>query len=84
MTRPTGDQPIDWDRLELALPELVFQVTPRISARVTRALGEPAPGQPPDRTFATLDFRLKGPWSLEAMVGDRGASALDLIWRHRY
>ena len=67
-----------------ARPELVLQLTPRLSARVTRALGEPAPGQPPDRTFATLDLRLGGRWSLATTVGDRGASALDLIWRHRY
>jgi autotransporter translocation and assembly factor TamB len=65
-------------------PELVLQLTPRLSARLTRALGEPALGQPPDRTFATLDLRLTGRWSVEATVGDRGASALDLIWRHRY
>jgi len=59
-------------------------VSPRMSARVTRALGEAPPGQAPDRTFATLDLRLGGRWSLAAMVGDRGASALDLIWRFRY
>ncbi|HVJ15876.1 MAG TPA: translocation/assembly module TamB domain-containing protein [Polyangiaceae bacterium] len=67
-----------------ARPELVLQLTPRLSARVTRSLGEPAPGQPPDRTFATLDMRLGGRWSLATTVGDRGASAVDLIWRHRY
>ncbi len=67
-----------------ARPELVLQLTPRMSARVTRALGEPAPGQPPDRTFATLDLRLGGRWSLATTVGDRGASAVDLIWRLRY
>ncbi len=67
-----------------ARPELVLQQTPRMSARVTRALGEPSPGQPPDRTFATLDLRLGGRWSLATTVGDRGASAVDLIWRHRY
>jgi autotransporter translocation and assembly factor TamB len=67
-----------------ARPELVVQVTPRLTTRVTRALGEPTPGQSPDRTFLTMELRLKRAWALSAVVGDRGASALDLIWRHRY
>jgi translocation and assembly module TamB len=67
-----------------ARPELVFQVSPRVAARVTRALGSPAAGESPDRTFLTLELRLKRSWALAALVGDRGASALDLIWRRRY
>lgn len=67
-----------------ARPELVFQVTPRISAKVTRAVGAPAVGESPDRTFLTLELRLKRSWALSALFGDRGASALDLIWRRRY
>ncbi len=67
-----------------ARPELVVQVTPRVTARVTQAIGEPAPGQSPDRTFLTLDFRLFRRWSLSAQVGDEGGSTLDLIWRRRY
>ncbi len=67
-----------------ARPELVVQVTPRLSARVTQAIGEPAPGQSPDRTFLTLDFRLFRRWSLSAQVGDEGGSTLDMIWRYRY
>ncbi len=67
-----------------ARPELVLQLSPRLSAHLTRALGEPAPGQAPDRTFAMLDLKLGGRWSLDTTVGDRGASALDLIWRYRY
>ena len=65
-------------------PELVVQLTPRVSARVTQALGEPAPGQSPDRTFLTVEFRFARAWSLSTMVGDKGASAVDLIWRNRY
>lgn len=65
-------------------PELVVQISPRVSARVTRALGEPGPGEPPDRTFATLDLRIAGRWSVATRVGDRGASSLDLVWRLRY
>lgn len=67
-----------------ARPELVIQLTPRVTARVTRAVGEPSSGQSPDRTFLTIDFRLFRAWALSTMVGDRGASALDLIWRKRY
>lgn len=67
-----------------ARPELVFQVSPRVSAKVTRAVGAPALGESPDRTFLTLELRLKRSWALSALFGDRGASALDLIWRRRY
>ncbi|HEU5076457.1 MAG TPA: translocation/assembly module TamB domain-containing protein, partial [Polyangiaceae bacterium] len=65
-------------------PELVLQVTPSVTARVTQAIGEPPPGQSPDRTFLTVDLRLFRRWSLSAQVGDEGGSSLDLIWRHRY
>ena len=65
-------------------PELVLQLTPRIAAHVTQALGEPSPGQSPDRTFVTLEFRVASAWALSTMVGDRGATAFDVIWRRRY
>jgi translocation and assembly module TamB len=65
-------------------PELVVQLTPRLTTRVTRAIGEPTPGQSPDRTFITLELRLKRSWSASAMIGDHGASTFDLIWRRRY
>lgn len=67
-----------------ARPELMIPVTPRVSARVTRAIGDPPPGSSPDRTFLTLELRLKRAWALSALLGDRGASALDLIWRKHY
>lgn len=67
-----------------ARPELVMQLTPRLTTRVTRAIGEPAPGQSLDRTFLTLELRLKRSWSASAVIGDHGASRLDLIWRKRY
>lgn len=65
-------------------PELVLQLTPRVAARVTQALGEPAPGQSPDRTFVTIELRVASAWALSTMVGDRGATAFDVIWRRRY
>lgn len=67
-----------------ARPEIVIQVSPKVSAEITRALGTPQPGQPPDLTFLTLNFRVKRNWNLSAVVGDRGASGLDLVWRKRY
>ena len=67
-----------------ARPELVVPLTRRLSARVTRAIGEPAAGASPDRTFLTLELRLKRHWALSALFGDRGASALDLVWRRHY
>jgi translocation and assembly module TamB len=65
-------------------PELVVQLTPRVTARVTQALGEPSPGQSPDRTFVTLELRIASAWALSTMIGDRGATAFDVIWRRRY
>lgn len=67
-----------------ARPELVMRVSPRVAAKVTRAVGTPAVGESPDRTFLTLELRLRRAWALSAVLGDRGASALDLIWRRRY
>jgi autotransporter translocation and assembly factor TamB len=67
-----------------ARPELVFQVSPRVAAKVTRAIGTPQIGESPDRTFLTLELRLRRAWALSALLGDRGATALDLIWRKRY
>lgn len=65
-------------------PELMVPVNKFVSARLTRAVGEPPPGTSPDRTFVTLELRLKRYWVLSAMFGDRGASALDLVWRKHY
>ena len=67
-----------------ARPELVVQLSPRVAAKVTRAVGEPQAGQPPDRTFFTVDFRLTRSWSVSAVVGDHGGSGMDVIWRRRY
>ena len=65
-------------------PELVLQLSPRVTARVTQALGEPTPGQSPDRTFVTIELRVASAWAFSTMVGDRGATAFDVIWRRRY
>jgi translocation and assembly module TamB len=65
-------------------PEVVVQLTRRLSAELSYAVGEPAPGKSPDRTFLTLDLRLGSRWSLATTFGDRGASMLDMLWRYRY
>jgi autotransporter translocation and assembly factor TamB len=67
-----------------ARPEIVVQVTPRLTTRVARAIGDPPPGESPDRTFLTLELRLQRSWAISAVIGDRGASILDLLWRKRY
>jgi translocation and assembly module TamB len=67
-----------------ARPEIVIQISPRVAAQITRELGTPPPTDPPDLTFLTFDFRIKSHWSLDALVGDRGESGLDLVWRKRY
>ena len=67
-----------------ARPELVIPLSRRLSARLTRAIGEPSAGASPDRTFLTLELRLRQKWALSALLGDRGASSLDLVWRSHY
>jgi translocation and assembly module TamB len=67
-----------------ARPELDVQISPRVTARMTVAIGEPAAGQSPDRTFLTFEMRLLRAWALSAVVGDHGGSGLDLLWRRRY
>lgn len=66
-----------------ARPQLVVQLSPKVSAQLTRALGQ-TPGQPPDLTFLTLNFLIYRNWSLSTLTGDRGASGVDLVWRKRY
>ncbi|MFW5739983.1 MAG: translocation/assembly module TamB domain-containing protein, partial [Myxococcota bacterium] len=65
-------------------PEVAVQVTPEVTAQVTFVPTEPSPGQNPDRTLLTLEYRFLPQWTLEASVGDEGTSVLDLLWRYRY
>lgn len=65
-------------------PELVVQLTPRVSAQVGYNLEEPRPGKSPDRTLFSLEFRLSQRWSLGTTFGDGGSSLVDLLWRYRY
>jgi translocation and assembly module TamB len=65
-------------------PELVLQLSPRVSAQLGYNVEQPAPGKSPDRTLFTLEFRLFRRWLLASTFGDRGTSLLDLLWRYRY
>lgn len=68
----------------VARPELVFQLSRRVAARITRAIGDPLAGTIPDRTFLSFEFRIRAHWLLSTLMGDRGATGLDLVWRVRY
>jgi translocation and assembly module TamB len=65
-------------------PEVAVQVTPEIALQLTFVPTHPSPGQNPDRTILTLEYRFRPRWALEAAVGDEGTSVLDLLWRYRY
>jgi translocation and assembly module TamB len=65
-------------------PELEFQLAKNISLQIGYVLGVPPPGENPDKTLLTLDWRFFKNLSVETTVGDRGSSILDLIWRKRY
>lgn len=65
-------------------PELAVQITKSISARLGYKLGVPAPGENPDRTELTLDWRFVRSWSLVTVVGEQGSTAVDVVWRRRY
>jgi translocation and assembly module TamB len=65
-------------------PELAVQISRKVSARLGYKLGVPAPGDNPDRTELTIDWRFVRNWSIEAVVGDQGSTALDVVWRLRY
>jgi translocation and assembly module TamB len=65
-------------------PELAVQITRTVSARLGYKLGVPAPGENPDRTELTLEWRFIRNWSLVTVVGDQGSTSMDVVWRLRY
>jgi autotransporter translocation and assembly factor TamB len=65
-------------------PEVEVQIAKDVSAMVAVVLGVPSPGDNPDLYWLTLAWRLRAKWTLEAKVGDRGSSIIDLFWQHRY
>jgi translocation and assembly module TamB len=65
-------------------PSVDVQVSEDVLLDVTYNLGLPPPGENPDRTLVSVDYRFARSWSLEGTVGDKGSSILDLLWHHRY
>jgi translocation and assembly module TamB len=65
-------------------PEVEVQIARDISLQVAYVIGTPPPGQNPDTTLFTLNWRFIRQWSLETTVGSSGTSILDLIWQYRY
>ena len=82
----TGDVKlrVDTSRAASPRPELVVELSRRVTARLAYSLGVPGPGEDPDRAALTLDWRFDRDWSLVAVVGDQGSTALDVVWRLRY
>lgn len=50
-----------------------------VAGTVTQVIGEPPPGESPDKTYTRRSPIRR--WSLSAQAGDDGSSTLDLIWR---
>jgi translocation and assembly module TamB len=75
---------VDTSKSDSPRPELAVQLTKEVSARLGYKLGVPAPGDNPDRTELTLEWRFIRNWSLVGVVGDHGSTALDVLWRRRY
>jgi translocation and assembly module TamB len=65
-------------------PELEIQLARDISLQIAVVLGTPAPGTNPDRTWATIAWRFRRNWSLDATFGDAGSSLADVVWQRAY
>ncbi len=55
-------------------PELDVQLSRTVTARLGYELGVPAPGENPNRTKLTIDWRFIRDWSLTAVIGDAGST----------
>jgi translocation and assembly module TamB len=65
-------------------PEVEVQISRAISLELAFVLGTPPPGQNPDTTYATIDWRFVRNWSLATTVGNQGSTMADVLWRYRY
>jgi translocation and assembly module TamB len=65
-------------------PEVAVQIARDISLQLAVVLGTPPPGENPDTTYVTVDWRFLRQWSLETTFGDMGSSIADVVWQHRY
>jgi TamB, inner membrane protein subunit of TAM complex len=64
-------------------PEVEVQIARDISLQVALVIGAP-PGNNPDTTLVTLDWRFLRKWLLETTIGDAGTSIVNVVWQHRY
>ena len=74
---------IDTTRSSNPAPEIEIQLARRISIAFEHVLGNP-PISEPDTNLATVDWRFRANWSLEATFGDRGLLQTDAVWQKRY
>lgn len=65
-------------------PAIEWRIAREFSVQFAHVLGLPVPGENPDRNLTTLTWRFFRRWSLEATIGDRGSSILDLLWQKSY
>lgn len=65
-------------------PQIVVQLTDKVSARLGYKLGNPGPGDDPDRAQLTVDWRFFKNWNVGATIGDHGSTSVDLVWRLHY
>jgi translocation and assembly module TamB len=68
----------------VAKPEVQVQIAKDVSVQLATLVGLPPPGDNPDRTFVTVDWRFLRKWSLEGTVGNATTTIVDLIWQYRY
>jgi translocation and assembly module TamB len=65
-------------------PEVEVQIAKDISLELAVVIGTPPPGDNPDTSYATIDWRFVRNWSLDTTFGDEGSTFADLVWQYRY
>jgi translocation and assembly module TamB len=75
---------VDTSQSQNPRPQVEVQLSKEVTAQVTYNLGVPPPGQNPDKTMLTVDWRFVRNWVAESTLGDKGTSIFDLIWKYRY
>ncbi|MBI5534104.1 MAG: translocation/assembly module TamB domain-containing protein [Deltaproteobacteria bacterium] len=75
---------VDTSNTQDPRPEVAVAISSKVSASVWYRLGQPLPGQNPDRSMLRLDYRFYPRWSLQTSVGDKGTSIVDVFWKLRY
>jgi translocation and assembly module TamB len=75
---------VDTEQTGNPRPEVEVAISRRVTAKVMYSLGVPPPGDNPDDTLLLIDWRLKGHYSTETTLGDKGTTIVDLAWKYRY